>query len=888
MASSFDQPTVSKKRTIEDVERERQEANHVVREVKRRRVDVDEAISLTENNPETWSSQELDDLFHALKDKIKPTTELELSVQEEQTLQRNMQLVADSTYGEGEEGREVGAAELDTMQRANSPNVERCVELRHLETTTKSKPTAVHQQSKVSSGLSRFRLIQPTPYTRRSSPKPTFPAAGVPVDKGVSSHQPTQKREAKSDCSAPKQALGDDPQEQVTIVSDPKSSLDQTTCQRYDNPVAVTGGQLSHVPSFTELTSSQGPVSGCLPQQDQHSARSSRVHRFSHHDIAAEKQDAQNRTPNLERLPSVCPAEIARKSNYSQASTAERHKQDCQKMLEEQDRVLELVVLGETLDWMSPTKIEQRKREAWIARARQYEREVTSQLGIKMSGCQFQSTSKTDMILRQGSLIRQIFLRDHPLPLNANSQDLREFRQRMIATITTCQLSILGSWTTEWEQKKRETYLLDSDGGYLADPTLPIEALQTKNPLKGATETKPVQPSLKRKSHLVGGQDVAGLQQDSAIFSGEAQGIIPQSAEPVKTDHFRCGSPDIGRKRRKTEMSPLSQSVDRTQPPQMQGGLEQARAKGARFGSEDWFRQSATLAPLPSSQHANHDPHPLATLSQPVRYSSKPCPTQALGTSYHQQTSLGLPKPAPSNSGSTTHSPNKKRGRKRLRMFVNMPETNQPLSARAQVNDKELLRSFPEHLCLPEVMSRFVRDAGSRSGGWPVKRMVGVLEQHVNVKDFVGITREKRRANLTAWVTMMRDACNFKRRKDAGIIPKKVVERTTSPQASQTPAVPAALPFAGNPFQAALNTPVQSMHQTAHFAYPALPAGTNGTHYQMTQNIIDPTLRSNEFHVLASQQQGPSQSSFPTSIRKEELEAAEESAEDDVEGFFNF
>ncbi|KAF7509464.1 hypothetical protein GJ744_008027 [Endocarpon pusillum] len=126
----------------------------------------------------------------------------------------------------------------------------------------------------------------------------------------------------------------------------------------------------------------------------------------------------------------------------------------------------------------------------------------------------------------------------------------------------------------------------------------------------------------------------------------------------------------------------------------------------------------------------------------------------------------------------STATPKRKgRGAPRTVMFPNVPRSNTPLSALAKVDDEEVLRSFPEHLSVPEVMRRFVRPNGAKTGGWQTRKMVDYLLGHTNKKDYVGISENERRANLSRWVTKERDSCNNKIRKELGIA-KKTTQST--------------------------------------------------------------------------------------------------------------
>jgi hypothetical protein len=155
-----------------------------------------------------------------------------------------------------------------------------------------------------------------------------------------------------------------------------------------------------------------------------------------------------------------------------------------------------------------------------------------------------------------------------------------------------------------------------------------------------------------------------------------------------------------------------------------------------------------------------------------------------------------------------------KRGAPRRRMFTTMPKTDQPLSSRALIDDEEVLKSFPEHLCLPEVMYRFVRPVGASRRIWPTERMVDFLMRHQNAKDHPDITRGERRANVKRWVVKERDACNNKARKE-----REIWERSTK-QAISTPAQQNGPALTGQPIPLSVLLQGQPEPQEADFTPP--------------------------------------------------------------------
>ena len=87
-------------------------------------------------------------------------------------------------------------------------------------------------------------------------------------------------------------------------------------------------------------------------------------------------------------------------------------------------------------------------------------------------------------------------------------------------------------------------------------------------------------------------------------------------------------------------------------------------------------------------------------------------------------------------------------------------------------------------------MRRFVHSSTSRPGGYPTGDMVDTLLKHNNARDFNGITKEQRRANLHRWVVNRKDACN-KKLKEGRVPTSLPASLTANPPRAQPTQVPA-------------------------------------------------------------------------------------------------
>ena len=351
------------------------------------------------------------------------------------------------------------------------------------------------------------------------------------------------------------------------------------------------------------------------------------------------------------------------------------------------------------------------------------------------------------------------------MPPNASVQELDRHREAMATTVKRRQLVALRAWTAEWEKELIERQMLAS-----------------RRALPSAQVVKPREPR--------------------AITQ-----LLPQH---LGTNAYGYVAPDLTLQHM-TDMTLQDNSINLMFPELAQGSSLNTQVQQNRLATRIEplpCRSLASSAPQSLIYRSNDNPYHPANAAA-LSYSRNPYlslnPGPAVGNVPAQNINPVSTIPGPSYSGRP-----KRRGQPRTRMFITKPNSDVPLSVRAQTDDEEILRNFPEHLSLPEVMKRFVK-SDPRFGGWPTERMLDFLMIHPNAKDFPDIAPKQRRANVKRWVTKEKDSCNNKQRKEAGIKPRNGAEGNTSDSAPQTPVTPAYPPFT-----TPLNHQVELFNETAY------------------------------------------------------------------------
>lgn len=414
------------------------------------------------------------------------------------------------------------------------------------------------------------------------------------------------------------------------------------------------------------------------------------------------------------------------------------HKREIQHELTKQQNILRDISFADS-SWVHKTPEERVHHETqhWMDQARSYEKHIVGLLGRDVVGIDFQSTRPRDVLARQLELIRRVLIKRAALPHNASPQDIRAHNEKLEATSLRQQRDVLVTWTE----------------------TLQEMLAGIRNAFSQSMET--IQASWETpRSHAAQSQ-AHGSHSLSLTHRSQGYGTGYLSNLPAKAQEGRV----LGHQR--PESRPPSTPLDRDStrmhypidfpPPNEPAARVSRPVRGSGTSRTD---QSGQRPYYSASNDGRYHAFPVSSVPQPqIGYQGIFPPTRAssaVASVAGPPTSTDTPK-------------GKKRGAPRSVMFLNAPRSNTPLSARAKVDDEEVLRSFPEHLSIPEVMRRFVRPNGAKTGGWQTRKMVDHLLGHDNKKDYKGITENERRAHLSRWITKERDSCNNKIRKELGI-----------------------------------------------------------------------------------------------------------------------
>lgn len=1032
MAAANDRPTALGKRTAEDVEIEGEGPAQGAGDTKRRRIEAnsdksqdgtqdakgvqriqdsaftsssnpeDYVAHLAEDPPQTWTSWQFDELFEDLEMRNEQPTQLEDNVRDEQALLQNLQIVSDWTRDQENTEQEAEVAEQCTTEGPEHPNIED--EDTELAFDITKQPEAVSGTipQKVSPGLSRLRPIQTASYRRRNPTKQVFPAAGVPVEEGLSLPEFCAKwpnhlagihlrrfiqedwkagkifvsmhpdaRDALNKEASLTRTLGLeiiqqrlDDEKKTMLKEEEQAKLEtrkETSALKYSRPIsprtkyatipeAQLYGAITPSPSLgvrknyeprqwtpapgygSEDAQYRAPLeqrqesvqaldANSVPtqtavQNDGISAAIScgRVRHIEEHvelprQVLDQGGESQQPGTILCAQPNIGQTSQVGLSSQLQAfaptSPSEHHRDQCRQELDKQDLVLELLLSGPGWKQLSASEKRRRIKEEWVTKARESERDIISKFNIEEADIDFQPTGKGDILVRQGELIKRAFLQNNPLSPCANAQERGINRARMVTTLKRKQLSTLRYWTAEWEQELSDRPLAVSDTSYPTDTFSPEEVLRT-NPPHGSKVGSSVLPSSIEQQSL--GALFQCSRQEVSVLRGDTH-FNQQRSSPPSTERFEGTHPNHGQHQIASDFGFRNGSLNFTHSHPVQAAHGQFCHQQLPFASQNaslvlpWPANLGPRSLMYSSSSSLPPPDP-SLPPQPFLDSWNDFPAPVRTTIYPQHASV-MPMAVPSNSNTIMGPQNKKRGAPRARMFNRAYRTEVPLSARAHAEDEEVLRTFPEHLSIPEVMQRFVRQPGSRSGGWPTQRMIDFLEPHPNSKDFPGITRAQRRANLKKWVIKERDMCNNHQRKAAGTSRKKVNENDDSPQITlQSPVVPTS-----QPSEQPVNTATRVLPKVAQ---TIRTSGALDTEHDRRENVADSALGSNDFQAYwqsmdppfvnvrpapearsrqSHWQQGMARSSLPADCRSEELDEPNVTGQTDDESweaYFDF
>ncbi len=416
------------------------------------------------------------------------------------------------------------------------------------------------------------------------------------------------------------------------------------------------------------------------------------------------------------------------------------HQREIEHELAKQSRILQDISDADpSLVHKTPEERLQHRGQHWVDQARSYEKQIGELLDHDVGGIDFQSTRPRDMLVRQRKLIERILIKRAPFPENASTQDTRLHRERVEATTFRQQRDVLRRWTMTLEALLAEVRDSSSRGN------------QTIATSSGTARSNAAQSEAHR-SHFSPSMRQSGSSDSRRLHNLPAQ------------------TPESQVRGQQRPESRLSSQLDRDSRPIYDPvGLHPAtepaaaitRPEGSIVTSEtdQSDQRPYRFPPNDRRYHA----FPVFSVPQPqIGYQGK-FPPNTGGSAASSTAKLSIP---------TVDRKRKRRGAPRAVMFPNAPSSNSPLSTLAKVDNEEVLRSFPEHLSIPEVMRRFVRPNGAKNGGWQTRKMVDYLLEHENERDHKDILEKERRANVSRWVIKERDSCNNKIRKELGIAKK--------------------------------------------------------------------------------------------------------------------
>lgn len=794
MASRYNLPSPLGKRSAQDLERDRDEVLKAMRSAKRRQIEIDvdgnyyeteDAVStrrfggngplalisdehtssMSDNDPKNWPLERLQEHFEREDWSFLSQPEMESANPGTEAVDEDMQLVS----GKDQIGQAAVQAGPHTTQH-HGPSEGN-------ETFQPASSYGGQSEQTRSEYMPQEESTQPVSYERRSTPPPVFPSADTPLRDDIPLAKICEywphhldghnlRRFILADWTAGRifvnmHSYARDAHTKEASLSmrkgweiiekrlvDEKRKMDEEERARQAQP-AVSETPAPVAQPFL-------PLSGHRQWFDAQPSPTSSMDGSTHAQFRATGVPLSSKFP-IAQSPQHVQANASNQPRPTASPTsAEDHVAQCQTELETHTRLLNLLFSGPLWDQSLPAEREERVRNEWITRARKCERGIIDGFHVNVSGIDFQSSSKGDMLIRMAELIRRHLFTTTPVPPNASVQELNGYQEAVAEGIKCRQLAALRHWTTEWEQEVAHHQTAVSSGAHSA-----LHQAESHDP-RAMSQVQPQHP----------GTIVHGFLPPNP--SSEAAMTDWTSQDNLIASLF-------------SKMAQEGSSYDRVQPNPPNTPSEIASTPlSASFASQSLTSHANDNSDGPSNALAlsysrnpylNMNPGPIVGNIPPNVYQGPP----TLGSRH---------------SGTLTKTPTKRRGRgrgqPRTRMFITKPPSNAPLSALAQTNDEEVLREFPEHLSVPAVMARFIK-SDDRFGGWPTGTMVDCLMVHPNAKDFQGITPEARRANVKRWVTKERDSSNKWQRREAGIPPRSSRDHNppeTVPQMPLTSALP--------------------------------------------------------------------------------------------------
>ena len=444
MASPQNPPSTLRNRSSEYFKHDREEVNQTVHDTKRRRVEVDidgsncETIdgvetrclpgnsftafarsdafgSLNEDNPEQLPLEKLHRLYGEHDPLFPSTVETEPGNPDYEAIDEDMQHVAEWTYGEGRTRQDPVQAGQGTTQYPERSGVKKTIQ-----PVSSSVEQTRPQDVPEATSLPAQQSVKTLSCGLQNPPKRVFPPADTPIRDDIPLAELCEKwpnhlnglhlrRFIQADWTAGKifVSMHSDARDTLTkVASLPMMKGWEIIQQRLDDEKKKMAGK--ELAKSRKATTPETPASigqqFSSPSGTQQKSTSTK----------APMNGSNYARPRAAMVPSTYMSTVlnfqqpvqANASSQPRASTSttspEDHKVQCRKELEKHDRLLNLLFSGPPWDQKPLVENQQRIRDEWATKARKCERKIIDRFRVNVSGIDFQSSNKGDMLVRQG------------------------------------------------------------------------------------------------------------------------------------------------------------------------------------------------------------------------------------------------------------------------------------------------------------------------------------------------------------------------------------------------------------------------------------------------------------------------------------------------------
>jgi hypothetical protein len=469
-------------------------------------------------------------------------------------------------------------------------------------------------------------------------------------------------------------------------------------------------------------------------------------------------------------------------------------------------------------DSLSREECDRRMLDIWVRQAQEWETSNMAAENIKEEGIPAAKTTVLDVMTRQNAILKVRIHRWYPVPNEKeNYEGYWKYRCIAEANVLYCQLNILRGWTEKWMKE------LSGQG---------VDRIEA-DPVSGEAEDPKNQPPATLANSENGPKPLQGRRGEPSQSAHETPNLGRQllgsaHTSPVK-DRGQVHQPLLSNSFRERSRSESRQSVPLNGS---DGSRVQYTNDEQLYLLEDSQCGYGYSAQVQSQQQpVGHGQGQNEFVQSALYQSIGPSNPGAVSRRKYQSSNLrllpsvGTPAQhivAADNLRRTISTANpqiaappalpqgrRKRGAPRKRMFPNAPGTDTPLSTTALTSEDEVLKHFPEHLALKEVMQRFVKSSSTHPGGYATKEMVKELLKHAISHDSDQVTGKEREQKVHRWVIKEKDACN--KLLKAGQAPSSpsvstTPTTTTAPTRVQSPASTVATSVTPHSLQAPLST----------------------------------------------------------------------------------